>query len=243
MDKSKRSRREGKPNQSSSNEEPKSSLASASRGDRFWKDKPGVVPTGDQDARGRRAHICGVAELKARRRQQSPAPFVDSNHELKRIESEFQRAGVILEDIEHHIPALCSLQVEYEYRATRARNDGNYDAEDRARQRILTIRELKARYISGNLSTPATPPDGLPVKPQQVSAQHKPKGLMQEEAILNAIREAGYDPKALPKHVPGKSGVKAQIRAIVLQNPALFTTNSFDKAWERLRVGDIGEAK
>lgn len=52
----------------------------------------------------------------------------------------------------------------------------------------------------------------------------------QEIEILKVIKELGRDAKALPKDIPGKKGVKAEVRAR-LPN---FSPNVFDKAWERL---------
>lgn len=56
----------------------------------------------------------------------------------------------------------------------------------------------------------------------------------QEAEILRVLRELGHQPKALPKHVPGKRGVKAEVRGRLS-----FTVKVFDKAWERL--SDDGE--
>ncbi|APW47069.1 hypothetical protein [Rhodoferax antarcticus] len=67
---------------------------------------------------------------------------------------------------------------------------------------------------------------------------------VQEAAILDAIREPGYDPMELPKNAPGKPGVKAAIRAnLVGKNPVFPKDGSqFEKAWERLRSnGEIAD--
>jgi hypothetical protein len=64
----------------------------------------------------------------------------------------------------------------------------------------------------------------------------------QEQAILDAIRDAGHDPKKLPKPPKGKNGIKAQIRAVVPRS--IFTSDVvFDKAWLLLRRNeDIADA-
>lgn len=79
--------------------------------------------------------------------------------------------------------------------------------------------------------------EGRPIAPVQRTAA-------QESAILDAIRQSGYDPQALPQKPPGKPWVKAEVRtALVGVNP-LFPKKSkvFDKAWERLRSsGEISD--
>lgn len=64
-----------------------------------------------------------------------------------------------------------------------------------------------------------------------------PKQRMQEQRIVDMLKEQDHDPLNLPKRGPGRSGAKAEIRAIALLEPALFSKNSFDKAWDRLRKG------
>jgi hypothetical protein len=64
----------------------------------------------------------------------------------------------------------------------------------------------------------------------------------QNAAILAAIKNKGYQANSLPKRTPGKSGVKALIRAAVATN-RLFQGRVFDKTWERLRSsGEIADA-
>lgn len=60
----------------------------------------------------------------------------------------------------------------------------------------------------------------------------------QENEILRVIRELGYRPNSLPRPQLGMSGVKAEVRARLS-----FQTAVFDKAWERLRAqGEIADA-
>ena len=72
-----------------------------------------------------------------------------------------------------------------------------------------------------------------PAKPLQ-------RTTAQDSAILCEIEKQGYDPLALPKNPPGKSGVKADIRAALSQNSLFTGATVFNKAWERLTArGDI----
>lgn len=73
-------------------------------------------------------------------------------------------------------------------------------------------------------------------------AQPKPKTRFkaQEEAIIQELKNRGFDPLALSKNLPGKPGVKKLIRS-ALDGKWLFSgTTVFDRAWERLSsLGDI----
>jgi hypothetical protein len=57
----------------------------------------------------------------------------------------------------------------------------------------------------------------------------------QEEAILQAIRTLGYEPKSLPKPPSGKPGVKSNVKESLRNDPLFQSKGIFDKAWERLR--------
>jgi hypothetical protein len=68
------------------------------------------------------------------------------------------------------------------------------------------------------------------------------RAAAQNAAILEAIKNKGYQASSLPKRSPGKSGVKAEIKATVATNP-LFQGTVFKKTWERLRSsGEIADA-
>lgn len=62
-----------------------------------------------------------------------------------------------------------------------------------------------------------------------------PKQRAQESRILELLKDQGYEPLKLSQRKPGKPGPKAEIRTLAMNEPALFTKISFDKAWERLR--------
>lgn len=62
-----------------------------------------------------------------------------------------------------------------------------------------------------------------------------PKQRAQEERILELIREAGHSPTELPPWEPKKDGAKAEVRRLALKERALFTSKSYDLAWQRLR--------
>ena len=60
--------------------------------------------------------------------------------------------------------------------------------------------------------------------------------MAQNAAILNAIRELGYDPLALPKAEAGKRGVRADIRGMVEHFKDIFVSAKvFNDSWQRLR--------
>lgn len=78
------------------------------------------------------------------------------------------------------------------------------------------------------------------------TSAERPQGqhAWQENLILQAIRELGHDPSALPEFTPGKPWVKSEVRAHVSrQFPQFAEGTVFQKAWERLRGdGRISEA-
>src|SRR5690606_21365824 len=63
---------------------------------------------------------------------------------------------------------------------------------------------------------------------------------MQKRAILQALRHEGYEPLSLPKFT-STGGPKSRVKLNLLTGrKELFTTSSFDKAWEELsRANEI----
>lgn len=66
----------------------------------------------------------------------------------------------------------------------------------------------------------------------EVAPKPLPRQRAQEMAILAALRNAGFDPQALPRSAPGKAcPAKARARAALPE----MTDRVFGKAWQRLR--------
>ncbi|MBC8637319.1 hypothetical protein IAG25_10895 [Caballeronia sp. EK] len=63
---------------------------------------------------------------------------------------------------------------------------------------------------------------------------HISKAERQQARILGVLRGHGYDPMALPV-ARGKSGAKQAVWEDCKKDTALFTSESFEKAWQRLR--------
>ena len=81
--------------------------------------------------------------------------------------------------------------------------------------------------VAVGVSGDVEPDKAEPAKPLQRTAA-------QDSAILCEIDKQGYDPLALPKNPPGKSGAKAAIRAALSKNLLFTGATVFNKAWERL---------
>lgn len=103
-----------------------------------------------------------------------------------------------------------------------------------ARNPFITLLSLKRwAQESLNISILAELDNVAPIKPL-------PKMRAQEKVILDAIKKLGHEPQSLPKPLPGKSGVKAEVRENLLLHPLFKNkTTAFDKAWERLSKEDI----
>lgn len=57
------------------------------------------------------------------------------------------------------------------------------------------------------------------------------KSKQRENLILDKLNSLKVDPQNLPKDVPGKNGIKAQVRKILEDNPLFEGDTVFDKAW------------
>lgn len=81
----------------------------------------------------------------------------------------------------------------------------------------------------------------LPATQPNVAAKTQPRMNMiyQEQAILDAIKEIGVDPTALPPQAPGKSGVKSVVRDRLIKSPLFSSPSAFKNAWDRLRAKKI----
>lgn len=68
--------------------------------------------------------------------------------------------------------------------------------------------------------------------------------LAQEREILDCLKTMGLAPKNLPKHIPGISGTKAEVRKKLSKSSNFVGDATFDKAWIRLRAKeDVAESK
>lgn len=77
-------------------------------------------------------------------------------------------------------------------------------------------------------------------EPLQTKIKPNTRGSLQDQAIIEILKNLNYDPKAIPPRPAGHSGAKSVARREALtKHKDLFTTNSFDKIWQRLR--DNGE--
>lgn len=119
----------------------------------------------------------------------------------------------------------------------------------------LTISSLdlwaREKYRIAILSRDASA-DGATERPgllQEAVADEKKAGenagqrtrlRQQEKAIVAKLRDLGFDPKALPRNVAGKDGVKAAVREALSKYDLFDGSTVFGKAWERvLKDGDI----
>lgn len=97
------------------------------------------------------------------------------------------------------------------------------------------------RFKADDLRESARVANGESTDTESPEATSPPKGRQrwQEEEILRALKELGYEPKRLPRPTAGTPGPKKQARDLFPQ----LSEKVFDKAWERLRrYGDIADA-
>lgn len=94
---------------------------------------------------------------------------------------------------------------------------------------FITFASLKDWAKSKYPDSVATPPK----KPART------KMIQQEDAILDAIGQLGYEPKCLPERVDGSSWVKSDVWTLK-KNDTLFKNEKiFDNAWQRLRKKEL----
>jgi hypothetical protein len=78
-----------------------------------------------------------------------------------------------------------------------------------------------------------------------IAEQPVPRLKAQEASILAELRRNDYDPHMLPKAPAGKSGVKANVKTVMLttRKDIFASQRVFADAWQRLRDnGDIRDA-
>lgn len=92
--------------------------------------------------------------------------------------------------------------------------------------------------ISNSKSKESSWPDYSPIDELDsvnLDMMTRGKQRIQEDQIISTLKAKGISCKELQKNQPGKKGIKAIIKSELTKlKPALFTLNSFDKAWERL---------
>jgi hypothetical protein len=88
----------------------------------------------------------------------------------------------------------------------------------------ITVQTLAAQPINSTVVLASSTP-----------IAHVSKAQIQANAILSWLSSNDYDATKLPKHEAGKPGAKSLARAAMLKTPAIFSTKSFDRAWEGLR--------
>lgn len=100
-------------------------------------------------------------------------------------------------------------------------------------------RDVLARWVQEVGASSLYSFERLPAKSVNTSRPMQ-RQVAQELAILEAIRQAGWDPLRLPRNKSGKAGIKAQVRMALNADPMFTGTTVFDGAWERLSGnGDI----
>ena len=70
---------------------------------------------------------------------------------------------------------------------------------------------------------------------QGATKQPRDRHRKQEDAILEALRQQGFDPLALPKHSFRKAGAKAAVLRSLKKSPLFKGSTTFKHAWDRLR--------
>ena len=102
-------------------------------------------------------------------------------------------------------------------------------------ERKWRIASDEIRAVFQKPTTPTAPADGQGT-PGRTETHPIQRSAAQDAAIKLEIENQGFKLTALPKNTPGKSGVKAAIRAALVGENKLFPKigKQFDKAWERL---------
>lgn len=101
--------------------------------------------------------------------------------------------------------------------------------DDWAKQYGRTVLAELQKITGTTLSAKQPQPDTL-AKPQP-----RMKMREQEDAILDAIKELGFDPTAFPPKAPGKRGVKSEVRDRLADLTLFENRSAFKNAWDRLR--------
>lgn len=99
---------------------------------------------------------------------------------------------------------------------------------------LVSMAEVAAFLTLAGYELPEQLRDIPPPRAAQV-ARPQQRQQCQEQEVLQALRELGYDPLALPELKPPRSGPKAAARKKLGSTGMWAGARVFDKAWERLR--------
>jgi hypothetical protein len=110
--------------------------------------------------------------------------------------------------------------------------------QDRASK--ITMVSLRNWLTQNGYAELATNLDGYGSSPGRAANRVRARVLARDthrDAILDAIQRLGYKKDSLPRQVGGSPGLKANVRALLDNDPSIRTISkkSFDKAWQGLR--------
>lgn len=112
-----------------------------------------------------------------------------------------------------------------------------------ARHHGLTYHPWIEDWFAANPISPATSQARGGLLPDSEKTRiYMQVGRARGDAIVAAITSKGYDPKSLPRHKPGRAGIKSEIKEELMKtNKPLFPNDSaFKNAWDQLSsCGDI----
>lgn len=117
-----------------------------------------------------------------------------------------------------------------------ARLEGSFEQERFSRPEIsrwLSLFRIESKYRFDRSAGPE------PSHSEETAAVHIPKMRLQEDWIIEKVRELGHEPDQLPP-ATSKGGVKAAVKEHALKyrqrdGKPLFTQSAFSAAWDRLR--------
>lgn len=133
-----------------------------------------------------------------------------------------------------------AIQTEFSRPKPKLQIDEDKTNETGVRHIKLTSLDIWARISFGIEITGQEESDN-PDRTTATSYRQRTKGQQQEAAILEALKQLGFDSLNIPLNPPGKGGPKALVRQNLNIPSSLFGSDKvFEKAWERLRKqGDI----
>jgi hypothetical protein len=95
------------------------------------------------------------------------------------------------------------------------------------------------KFILSNAVAPQSTRADRPIERMEVLESNRQEPVQrfvaQENAILAELVCRGYNPKELPKRIPGKKWIKSEIKAALKADTKFRGAKIFDHAWDRLR--------